>query len=152
MRSRRNLQSKSGGDAEKARPSRRRRLLTPARDALAAGALFSLISAPMLCHPTSASPHGAAAISAIERPTPLMAKALADDDIAPYVRIATSSAPGAPDTIYKRTSAQAAWLLLSFAFSLLAALNLATVRHLRQVYARPIKRVRQQTVARRVLP
>ncbi|MGQ0456925.1 MAG: hypothetical protein ACT4OU_07675 [Hyphomicrobium sp.] len=110
------------------------------RDALAAGAVFALVSSPLVCSPSIAGPHGASATMAAVAPAPLANPALADDEPAPLVQIATASSPSGPDAVYKRTSADAAWLLLGLAFSVLAALNLATFRHVRRAYVRPVRR------------
>jgi hypothetical protein len=56
-------------------------------------------------------------------------------DVPAMVEIATTSSSQAPDAVYRRTSATAAWLLLSLAFSLLIAFNMAILRHMRRAYA-----------------
>jgi hypothetical protein len=122
------------------RPKLRRRFFKPVRDAFLAAAAFTLISGPVVCGPSIAGPHGPAIAAASAPPAPLTNQALAVDEPRALVQVATASSPTAPDTVYKRTSAQAAWLLLTLAFSLVTALNLATFRHLRSAYARPVRR------------
>ena len=63
--------------------------------------------------------------------------ALGEADNPPIIEIATTASATSPDAVYRRTSTAAAWLLLSFAFSLVAALNLAFIRHMRRAYANP---------------
>ncbi|MFN0219629.1 MAG: hypothetical protein ACKVP4_12545 [Hyphomicrobium sp.] len=122
------------------RPKLRRRFLKTLRDAFLAASAFTLISGPMVCGPSIAGPHGPTVATAAVPPAPLTNRALAVDEPAALVQVATASSATSPDTVYKRTSAQAAWLLLTLAFSLITALNLATFRHLRRAYARPVRR------------
>ncbi len=118
-------------------------LLKSARDALIAGFAFTLMSGAVTSGHSNASPQiPSAAIFA--NTAPLAIPALATDEPAPIVQIATTSSVGAPDAIYKRTSVTAAWALLALAFSGLAALNVALVRHLRRAYARPVRRGRRE--------
>ena len=137
----------NGGDmTENAikRPKLRRTLLRPAIDAFAAFAVFGLVSAAVTSAPSSASPSSAglgASAFAVSHETvsSLALKAVGDSDDRPVIEIATTSSPANADAIYRRTSADAAWGLLALAFSALAALNLALLRHVRQAYAMPRK-------------
>ncbi len=122
-----------------ARSRIRQALLKSARDALIAGLAFTFMSAAVTSDQSNASPQIPSA-AIIANAAPLAVPALATDEPAPIVQIATTSSAGAPDAIYKRTSATAAWALLALAFSGLAALNVALVRHLRRAYARPVRR------------
>jgi hypothetical protein len=119
----------------------RGRLLHPIRDAAAAFVVFGLISSAVTCAPSSASPNPGAFAATHETPSDAAMKAVGDASDQPAViEIATTSSPANADAVYKRTSAGAAWLLLASAFSMLAALNLAFLRHMRRVYAMPRKR------------
>lgn len=115
-------------------------LRKPLRDAVLAAALFAVGSSAFVCDPTAASPNGPAAVAAPKSVQSLVSQAVASDEPAALVQIATASSAAGPDTIYKHTSASAAWSLMAFAFSVLAALNLALVRHLRRAYVHPARR------------
>lgn len=109
--------------------------LRPAVDALAALAFFTVVTCMAGSAPTAANPrlppHAGIHFS------PMAKTAVGDATEAPaIVEIATTSSPQAADAVYRRTSTTAAWLLLSFAFSLMIAFNLAVLRHMRRAYAR----------------
>lgn len=128
-----------------ARWRRRRALARPALDAAAAFALFVALSVTFASAPTSANPHyypGSATQFTQPGTPPAVTAAIADEVVRPIVEIATTSSANAPDAVYRRTSSAAAWLLLSFAFSVLAAVNLAFVRHMRRAYASPRAKTR----------
>ena len=141
--------AKSGGDGES--PARQAHLpvtrmrvrvafIRPAIDAAAALALFMFATMTLASAPTSANPHNFGAHGQFASPaTP----AIADTGRPPIVEIATTSSPQAADAVYRRTSSAAAWVLLSFAFSLVAALNMAFLRHMRRAYANPRNRPRE---------
>lgn len=104
----------------------------PLIDAAVAGLAFVLVST-MFCAPVKAGPYPAA-FAGIHRAAPSFAtKAVADPGPLPIVEIATASSPA--EAVYRRTSTTAAWGLLGVAFSMLAALNLAILRHVKRVYS-----------------
>ena len=108
--------------------------IRPAADALLALAMFVCVSALVGTGPTSANPHlPAAQIHAVS--TTAQAALATSSDEPTIVEIATTTSPQAPDAIYGRTSATAAWLLLSLAFSLVIAFNMAILRHMLRAYA-----------------
>lgn len=116
------------------RASRRWQSARPAADALAALALFTLVTVTFGAGPTSANPHIPAAQLHVQ--THGAQRALgSSDDVPALVEIATTSSPHAADAVYRRTSESAAWLLLSLAFSLMIAFNMAILRHMRRAYA-----------------
>ena len=116
-------------------PKSKHVLVRPALDAVLAFALFLLVTLTFDSAPSAAAPYN---VHAVTEPLQLQAeRALADSADAPIIEIATTSSPRNPDAVYRRTSATAAWLLLSLAFSLLAAFNLALLRHMRKVYVSP---------------
>ena len=124
------------------RRNRRYALLRPVLDACTAFALFVIVSLALSSGPTSASPHrlliAGTPFTQVANP-----KAATPGDLQrdrQIFQIAAYSQPAATDAAFRQTDALAAWLLLSFAFSLLAALNMALVRHLRQAYSNPRKR------------
>lgn len=118
------------------RRARRRWLsVRPAVDAAAALAFFTLVGMMAGSVPTSANPHMAGHAGHAST-TVSMAIANAAD-VPTIVEIATTASPNAADAVYRRTSTTAAWVLLSFAFSLVIAFNLAVLRHMRRAYARP---------------
>jgi hypothetical protein len=107
-------------------------------------ALFLLVTLTFDSAPSAAAPYAAPYpynMHAVTEPLQLQAEpALAEAADAPIIEIATTSSPKNPDAVYRRTSATAAWLLLSLTFSFLAAFNLALLRHMRKVYASPRRR------------
>lgn len=118
----------------------RHRLFRPAADAAIAFAVFVAVAAAIPCPPLSASPRSGLAVAVAATHAPLAAKAIADEDDRPaVVEIATTSSAQAPNAVFKRTSLEAAWALIALAFSVLTALNLAMVRHVRQTYASPVR-------------
>ena len=125
------------------RPKYRRFMVRPLVDAAAAWLVFGFATAMVTCAPLSAGTNVAspAAFSALERAArPAAVKAVGEPGPAPIIEIATTSSPANADAVYRRTSASAAWGLLGIAVSLLVALNLSIVRHLRRVYATPKRR------------
>jgi cellulase/cellobiase CelA1 len=124
--------------ARVSRPKLRYALLRPALDACAAFGLFVLVSLTLSSAPSSASPHHLVnpVVATQDQARPAFA-APSDQKI---YEITSKSVAAADNTVYRQTDTTAAWLLLSFAFSVLAAFNMALVRHLRQAYANPRKR------------
>ena len=113
----------------------RRLAMRPAADAILALALFVCASIMVGVGPTSANPHIPAA-GYVHSFSPAAKAAIASTEDEPtIVEIATAASPQAPDAVYGRTSATAAWLLLSLAFSLVIAFNMAILRHMRRAYA-----------------
>lgn len=113
----------------------------PAADAILALLLFALVSVTFGTAPTSANPHSPP--PHVYNISPAQVALATGNDEPTIVEIATTTSPQAPDAIYGRTSATAAWLLLSLAFSLIFAFNLAILRHMRRVYAPKSGRPRQ---------
>lgn len=112
----------------------RARGVRPALDAAFALAFFAFITAVAGSAPTSANPHMPGQVGHL---APATTPALAHGTDTPtVVEIATTTSPYAADAVYRRTSVSAAWVLLSFAFSVLIAFNLAVLRHMRRAYAR----------------
>jgi len=124
-------------------PTRRpSRLWRPLIDAVAAGAVFALVTT-LLVAPVKAGPYPAAFAGLDYATRPAVTKALAEPGPRPVVEIATASTPG--DAVYRGTSTTAAWGLLGVAFSLLAALDLAVLRHVKRVYAPRFAPARKRT-------
>lgn len=129
-------------DTPAAQPRRSFRLglWRPVMDAAAAGAIFALVTT-MLIAPVKAGPYPAA-FSGIQRPaSPGFTQALAEPGPLPVIEIATASSPA--DAVYRQTSTSAAWGLLGVAFSILAALDLAILRHVKRAYAPAVCRRRR---------
>jgi hypothetical protein len=118
----------------------RKLLLRPMLDAATVFAMLSFLGLALGTVPTSASPNIPSINGYQVSPSPTVMKALGAEDVRPVVEIATTSSPNSPDAVYRRTSEQAAWGLLMIALSLVAALNLALFRHMRQAYASPRRR------------
>jgi hypothetical protein len=112
-------------------------MFRPLLDAALGGLLFVLIASMTTSNPVRACPFSAALAGVENATTPAAFAAVADAEPAPIIEIATTSSVYAPDAVYRRTSATAAWVLLGLAFSLLTALNLSFFRHLRRAYAIP---------------
>lgn len=128
----------SGAAASPARRRRRKRLsplFKSARDALAACVVFTAVTSPFMSDPSAASPHSLANFVLPQSASPQQAAVAKDTGAPPLVQIATTTSPSSAEAVYRRTSDQAAWALLTLAFSLAVALNLATFRHLRRAYA-----------------
>ena len=114
----------------------RRQLLRSAFDALAAMALFAIASMTIASAPTSASPTNFG--RNVDAPSIVVAA-----NITPTgsLLVQASKAPVAiSGASQPMTGQHTAWALLGMAFSLLAAMNLAFFRHLRQSYISPRKR------------
>ena len=131
----------TGAEVESARVSRpklRYALLRPALDACAAFGLFVLVSLALSSGPSSASPHRL--LSPGPAATLLTNPAVATPGDLKIFDVAARPSRAPVGAIDRQTDTAAAWLLLSLAFSVLAAFNMALVRHLRQAYANPRKR------------
>lgn len=114
----------------------RRHLLRSAFDALAALALFAIASMTIASAPTSASPTNFG--RNVVAPSVVVAA-----NITPTgsMLMQASAAPVAISGASQLTTGKhTAWALLGMAFSLLAAMNLAFFRHLRQAYISPRQR------------
>lgn len=111
------------------------RVLRPLLDAAIAGAVFTLVTSTLACNHAKAgtSPVAFAGIAHAASAGSITLKALGEPGPLPIVQIATASSPA--DAVYRKTSVEAAWSLLGVAFSLMAALNLAMLRHLKRAYA-----------------
>lgn len=120
------------GNATSWRARRRWLRLRPAIDAGVALGLFVLISLTVASAPTSANPQFPAHPAQFTVTVPAVADA---GETPSVVEIATTT-PQASDAVFRRTSSTAAWVLLSFTFSLLIAFNMAVLRHMRRAYAR----------------
>lgn len=90
--------------------------------------------------PSSASPNVTGFNTLQLAPSPDAIKAIGQSDVRPVIEIATTSSPANADAVYRRTSFQAAWVLLMLGLSLVAALNMALFRHMRNAYASPRRR------------
>ena len=118
----------------------RRLFLRPMLDAAIVFSVLCFLGLTLGTVPTSASPNVPSINGYQISPSPAVVKALGADDVRPIIEIATTSSPNSPDAVYRRTSAQAAWALLMIALSVVAALNLALFRHMRQAYTPPKRR------------
>ena len=114
--------------------------LRPVLDAAATFAVLCILGLTLGTAPTSASPNIPGAASYQAALSPAAVKAIGELNERPVVEIATTSSAASPDAVYRRTSVQAAWGLLMLALSVVAALNMALFRHLRQAYADPRRR------------
>lgn len=114
-------------------------LFRPLIDGTAFFAAFMFVTA-LSCVPLSAMP-SAVANAVTEQVQTLAATASAQASSAPVVEIATTRSAFDPQAIIGRTSAGTAWILIGIALSVLAALDMAIVRHLRLLYA-PVRRRR----------
>ncbi|WP_414462023.1 hypothetical protein [Hyphomicrobium sp. DY-1] len=116
-----------------------RRLVRPLVDAVAAGLLFTIVSSTLICNHAKAGIVPAAFIGVAQAAQKSAAeKAVAQPGPQPIVQIATATSSA--DAVYRQTSVMAAWGLLGVAFSLMTALNLAILRHLKRAYAVPARR------------
>ena len=107
-------------------------LWRPLIDAAVAGLAFVLVTT-MFGAPVKAGTFPAAFAGIHHQAAPFAVKAVADPGPLPIVEIATASSPA--DAVFRQTSTTAAWGLLGVAFSMLAALNLAILRHVKRVYS-----------------
>lgn len=116
-----------------------RRLVRPLVDAVVAGLLFTIVSSTLICNHAKAG-IVPAAFTGVAQAAPQSAaeKAVAQPGPQPIVQIATATSSA--DAVYRQTSVMAAWGLLGVAFSLMTALNLAILRHLKRAYAVPARR------------
>ncbi len=126
------------GSSRSPRSKLRYTFLRPALDACVAFAMFVLVSLAFSSGPSSASPHRL--LSPGTASALLTSPTVATPNDHQIFHVAARPAATAQDPVRRQTDTAAAWLLLSFAFSALAALNMALVRHLRQAYADPRKR------------
>jgi hypothetical protein len=127
-----------GRRQRRAKPKYRHFVWRPLIDAAIAGVVFTLVSSTLICTHAKAGIIPAAFTGVAHAPQPVALKAVAEPAPLPIVHIATASSPA--DAIYRQTSVTAAWGLLGVAFSLMAALNLAMLRHLKRVYVVPAQR------------
>ena len=112
----------------------------PLVDAAMAGVIFTLVSSAIICTHAKAGIMPAAFTGVAQAaPQPAVTKAVAEPAPLPLVQIATATSPA--DAVFRHTSSTAAWLLLGVAFSMMTALNLAVVRHLKRAYATPSKKI-----------
>ena len=116
----------------------RRHLLRPARDAVVAFSIFAIASMTLASAPSSASPNGYVQMGGVAQPAAVSVVTTSDDSKTLTFVAATRGAN--PMAVSLQTSRRAAWTILGLGFSLLAALNLAFFRHLRQAYADPRRR------------
>jgi hypothetical protein len=117
------------------KPRHRGRAWRPLFDAAIAGAVFMLLSATVMCNHARAGIIPAV-FGGVQHAAPSSStsfKAVADASPMPIIHIATASSPG--EAVYRQTSITAAWSLLGVAFSIMVALNLAILRHLKRAYA-----------------
>lgn len=120
--------------AEAKRRQARRKAWKPARDALIAFAVFPLLALTVGSGPLLAGPTAVATVDFGN--SAAVIKALDDQAPAPVVQIATVAPHDEADALYRRTSFDAAWVLLGASFALIVALNLAVARHLSRAYTR----------------
>ncbi len=120
------------------RPKLRYAFLRPAVDACAAFGLFVLMTLALSSGPSSASPHDflSAPVAMGKNTSP----ALAASGEGKIFQVTSKSSSATNGAVYRQTDTASAWLLLSLAFSVLAAFNMALIRHLRQAYASPRSR------------
>ncbi|MBS0250064.1 MAG: hypothetical protein JSR78_03255 [Proteobacteria bacterium] len=123
----------------RAHPKYRHPMWRALLDAAAAGVLFTLVSSTLICNHARAGivPAAFGGVALAAQPSAAQ-KAVAEPGPQPIVQIATATSPS--DAVYRQTSVMAAWGLLGVAFSLMTALNLAILRHLRRAYAVPARR------------
>jgi hypothetical protein len=134
-----NTAGRDNDDASSAsRPKLRYAFIRPALDACAAFGLFVLMTLALSSGPSSASPHHfLSAPVAISQPA---SPALAEAGDGKIFEVTSKTSGVATSAAYRQTDMTSAWLLLSLAFSVLAAFNMALIRHLRQAYASPRNR------------
>ncbi len=108
-------------------------LLRPVIDAAVAFTVLFLLCVSIGAAPLSASPQMPPATSLQFTVTPLTLTALDRGKVVPVVQIAADG----DAAIYHRTSMQAAWGLLLISLSIVAAFNMALVRHMMRAYAVP---------------
>lgn len=121
---------------------RRGRVISPLLDTTVALVCVLSVGLMLGAGPTRATPPVTAYQPQFAMATGPAEPAIAEAGERPLVEIATTASPMSADAVYKRTSAWAAWLLLSLALSLAIGFNAAVIRHVRRVYARP--RVRRK--------
>lgn len=120
------------------RARRRGPLIRPLIDGTAFFAAFLLATAATSV-PLSAMP--SAVTAALTEQVQSLAVTTAAAGNLPPTGIATTRSPLDSQAVIGRTSAGTAWILLGLALSVLAALDMAIVRHLRLLYA-PVRRRR----------
>jgi hypothetical protein len=118
----------------------RRFVLRPLIDAAAAGLAFALVATMLTSAPVTAGTNPGAFAGLERAASASTMKAAGEPCPLPIIEIATTSSPSDANSVFRRTSATAARALLGIAFSLLAALNLALLRHLRRAYATSSRR------------
>jgi hypothetical protein len=119
-----------------------RLVLRPLRDAAIAGVVFALATIGIVCPHARAGTTPAAFAGLRTAAHPHAQLAVAEPKPLPLIQISTAHPR---EAVYRRTSSQAAWGLLGVAFSLLAALNLAFLRHIKRAYAPATRRYPRQT-------
>ena len=124
--------------AASATPPLRGQFLRPAVDAVAAFAVFAIASLTLASAPSSASPTGVSQFVAV--PAPAQVRAVTNPGGGKTLTFVAGRRVETAAAAASQSSRQAAWSILGLGFSLLAAMNLAFFRHLRQAYAKPRKR------------
>ena len=124
------------GNRSKARMT----LIRPAVDALAAFVVFAFAVLAWTCAPSSASPNVPPSSAYQRMAAPEGFGSTQEAKSAAITAVAAKSTFGGPAELTAASERQISWGLLAIAFSLLAALNLAVLRHLKQAYAMPRRR------------
>ena len=114
----------------------RRHLVRSMVDAVAAFALFAIASMTLASAPSSASP---TPMSRNATGPSIVVQAKVNPAGTMPFQANSFASTGAMATI-SATGSQTAWVLLGLAISLLAAINLALIRHLREAYSHPRRR------------
>lgn len=104
----------------------------PAFQVIVGFALLCLVGLMVGTAPSSAGPSPSGYEITVNS---ISVKAVAEDRTHPVIEIATTE-PNSPDAVFRRTSAETAWVLLSLAIGVLAMFNLALYRHMRFAYSR----------------
>lgn len=133
-----------GGMPTRGEAGKRRRshfnAIRPFGEALAVFALCLIASLTLSSAQSAANPYRAHSIVAQFQMQTM--PTIAEEGDRPLIEIATTSSVNSPDAVFRRTSWSAAWILLSLAFSIVATVNLALVRHMRHAYVKPRSRLR----------
>jgi hypothetical protein len=122
------------------RSKARMTLIRPAVDALSAFAVFAFVVLAWTCAPSSASPNVPHSAAYQRMAAPEGLGVTQGEKSAALTAVAAKSTFGGPAEATQTSERQISWGLLAIAFSILAALNLAVLRHLRQAYAMPRRR------------
>lgn len=118
-------------------------LIRPMIDASAAFAVLFALALSLGIAPSSASPNVPGPQTYQSHFSTSAIKSLAEKDVQPVVEIAITASSDSPNAVFHRTSTEAAWALLLLAMSMVAALNLALFRHMRQAYTPARRRATQ---------